>query len=157
MRIFLANILLALAWAAASGAISLAGLTVGFLVGYGILWFGRPVLGVSRYFEKMPKAAGFLLFYVRQLVLSNLRVAHDVLTPTHYMKPGMIGVRLDAETDAEITLLANLLTMTPGTLSVDVSDDRGTLYIHAMYIDDIEEFRREIKEGFERRLLELMR
>jgi multicomponent Na+:H+ antiporter subunit E len=47
--------------------------------------------------------------------------------------------------------------MTPGTLSVDVSDDRGTLYIHAMYIDDIEEFRREIKEGFERRLLELMR
>lgn len=157
MKIFLANMILALTWAAASGEITLAGLAIGYAVGYVILWFGRPALGTSRYFEKLPKAMSFLLFYVRQLVMSNLRVAHDVITPTHHMKPGMVGMRLEAETDAEITLLANLITMTPGTLSVDVSDDRTTLYIHAMYIDDIDALRREIKDGFERRLLDLMR
>jgi multicomponent Na+:H+ antiporter subunit E len=157
MKEFLANIILAITWAAASGEITLAGLAVGFAVGYVILWFGRPVLGTSRYFEKLPKAVSFILFYLRQLALSNLKVAYDIVTPTNYMKPGMIGVTLDAETDAEITLLANLITMTPGTLSVDVSDDRRTLYIHAMYIDDVEAFRREIKDGFERRLLDLMR
>jgi multicomponent Na+:H+ antiporter subunit E len=74
------------------------------------------------------------------------------------MHPGVIAVPLDARTDAEITLLANLITLTPGTLSIDVSADRKVLYIHTMDLgDDPVRFRREIKEGFERRLLEVMR
>ena len=69
----------------------------------------------------------------------------------------MVAIPLDAETDAEITLLANLITLTPGTLSLDVSDDRRVLYIHAMYVDDVEELRRSIKDGFEKRVMELLR
>ena len=68
-----------------------------------------------------------------------------------------MAVPLDAETDVEITLLANLITMTPGSLSIDVSDDRGVIYVHSMFIDDPEEFRRTIKDDFERRVLELLR
>jgi multicomponent Na+:H+ antiporter subunit E len=59
--------------------------------------------------------------------------------------------------DNEITMLSNLLTLTPGTLSLDVSADRKVLYVHAMYIDDVDEVRRKIKEGFERRILEVLR
>ena len=58
---------------------------------------------------------------------------------------------------ADLTMLANLLTLTPGSLSLDVSEDRKTLFVHAMYIEDADQFRREVKEGLERRVLELMR
>jgi multicomponent Na+:H+ antiporter subunit E len=75
------------------------------------------------------------------------------------MRPGIIAIPLDARTDLEITLLANLITLTPGTLSLDVSADRRVLYVHVMYIDndDIEAVRRSIKDGFERRVLEVLR
>jgi multicomponent Na+:H+ antiporter subunit E len=75
------------------------------------------------------------------------------------MRPGVIAVPLDAKTDAEITLLANLITLTPGTLSLDLSPDRGVLYVHTMYIDqdDVERARRQIKDNLERRVLELLR
>ncbi|MFA7626264.1 MAG: Na+/H+ antiporter subunit E, partial [Candidatus Kapaibacterium sp.] len=64
---------------------------------------------------------------------------------------------LDAETDSEITLLANIITLTPGTLSIDLSEDRKKLYVHAMYIQDIEKTKYELKNEFEKRLLEVMR
>ena len=73
------------------------------------------------------------------------------------MKPGVIGIPIEAKTDLEITVLANLITMTPGTLSLDISPDRKTLYVHAMYIHDPEELRRDIKENFEPRVLALLR
>jgi multicomponent Na+:H+ antiporter subunit E len=73
------------------------------------------------------------------------------------LKPGVIAVPLDAKSDSEITLLSVLVTLTPGTLSIDVSADRRFLYVHTLFIDDLEEARRSIKTGIERRLLEVMR
>lgn len=99
----------------------------------------------------------FILFFFWELLLANLRVAYDVLTPRHRMRPGVIAIPLDAQSRGEITLLANFITLTPGTLSLDVSDDRQALYIHAMYIDDADEFRRRIKANLERRMLEVLR
>ncbi len=80
-----------------------------------------------------------------------------MITPKFFMKPGIIRIPLEAKTDLEITLLANLITLTPGTLSLDVSDDKKVLYVHAMYIKSKEEFISNIKEGFEKRLLEILR
>jgi multicomponent Na+:H+ antiporter subunit E len=81
------------------------------------------------------------------------------LVSEFYVCPGVIAIPLDARTDAEITLLANLITLTPGSVSLDLSEDRRVLYIHAMYIDggDVEAYRRSIKDGLERRVLELLR
>jgi len=157
MNVFLLNVLLALLWAAVAGSVDPAHLVVGFVVGYAVLWLARPVLGPTGYFSRLPRAVGFAGFFVWELVLSNLRVAWDVLTPSARRRPGVVAVPLDAETDAEITLLANLVTLTPGSLSLDVSPDRRVLYVHGMFVDDPETFRREIKEGFERRVLELLR
>ncbi len=117
----------------------------------------KPLFGDSRYFEKLPQLVRFVLFFGWELVLSNLRVAWDVVTPKAYRRPGVIAVPLDARSDLEITLLANLITLTPGTLSLDVSPDRGTLYVHAMFVDDPDRLRRALKHGFERRVLELLR
>jgi multicomponent Na+:H+ antiporter subunit E len=109
------------------------------------------------YFRKFPQIIRFLFWFFGQMLLSNLQVAYDVVTPKHHSRPGTVAIPLDARTPLEITLLANLITLTPGTLSLDVSDDRKTLYIHAMFIDDPDDVRRDIKDGLERRLLELIR
>ena len=157
MKHFFFNVFLALVWALASGRISLLSLMIGVVLGYGVLWVSQPLMGPSRYFQKLPIAIRFFGFFVWQLLLSNLRVAYDVITPHLYMRPGIIAVPLDATTDREITLLANLITLTPGTLSLDLSDDRRTLYVHAMFVDSPDSVRHSIKNGFERRLLELIR
>ncbi|MCC7423674.1 MAG: Na+/H+ antiporter subunit E [Planctomycetaceae bacterium] len=89
---------------------------------------------------------------------SNGSVRAPLASPS-YITPGVIAIPLDVRTDAEITLLANLITLTPGSVSLDLSADRRTLYVHAMYIDggDVEAYRRSVKEGLERRVLELLR
>ena len=107
--------------------------------------------------RKLPLLLRFLVFYLKELLLANVRVAHDALTPTHYMRPAMLAIPLDARTDFEILLLVNLITMTPGSVSIDVSTDRRVLYLHAMYVQDPEDLRREIKNKLERRILELLR
>lgn len=80
-------------------------------------------------------ALSLLFFYLTEVVQSNLRVAYDVLTPRHRMKPGIIAVKVEGMTDRQLFFMANLITMTPGTLGLKFSEDRATLYIHAMYID----------------------
>ena len=76
-----------------------------------------------------------------------------------YVCPGVVAIPLDARTDVEIAVLANLITLTPGSVSLDLSEDRRVLYVHAMYIDggDVEAYRRSVKDGLERRVLELLR
>jgi len=106
---------------------------------------------------KVYKSLAFFIFYLREIILSNLRVAFDVVTPRHRMRPGVVAIPLDAETDLEISAFANLITMTPGTLSLDVSSDRRVLYIHVMYIDDLEQLQKDIKDGFEKKILEVFR
>ncbi|MEM7625372.1 MAG: Na+/H+ antiporter subunit E [Planctomycetota bacterium] len=157
MTLFLTNLLLALAWMAMVGSASWAHFLMGFVVSFLALAWLSAMLGHNGYFRKLPASIGFVVFIVYELVLANLRVAYDVITPAANRSPAVIGVPLDAETDAEITLLANLITLTPGTLSLDLSPDRKTLYVHAMFADDREAFCREIKRGFERRVLELLR
>lgn len=151
------NILLALIWAALTGDFHLQNVFIGFLLGYLVLFMVRNVVGSPRYAGRVGKAIAFALYFLWELVLANLRVAYDVLTPTHHMRPGVVAIPLDARSDYEITILANLITLTPGTMSLDVSTDRRVLYIHAMYADDPDALRRKIKQGFERRLLELTR
>lgn len=157
MNGLLLNILLAIAWMLLSGNLNYENFIGGFLVGFLILWISKYAAGTSKYFSKIPKIFKFFLFFIYELILSNIRVAYDILTPKHRMKPSIVAVPLSAVTDFEIVMLANIITLTPGTLSLDVSVDKKILYIHSMYVSDPDEFRREIKSGFERRLLELTR
>lgn len=77
----------------------------------------------------------FFCFYLWEIIKSNFRVAHDVLTPRHNMKPGIIALDIADLTDWQRFFMANFITMTPGTLGITLSPNRKRLYIHAMYID----------------------
>ncbi len=152
---FLFNLLLALSWIILTGQFNPVNLLFGFALGYVMLWLVQRVIGPARYFGKVHQVIRFVLFFFWELLKANLRVTYDVLTPRHHMRPGVIAIPLSVQTDEEITLLANLITLTPGTLSLDVSSDRRVLYIHAMYVEDIQQTRQEIKDGFEKRIQEV--
>ncbi len=157
MNGFLLNLILAFVWAALTGEFALRNLVAGFVLGFVILFVTRRVVGVPRYGHRTLNVIRLVGFFVWELIKANLRVAYDVLTPGLQIRPGVVAIPLDVRTDAEITLLANLITLTPGTLSLDVSADRSVLYIHAMYIDDPKAVRLRIKRGFERRVIEVLR
>lgn len=153
----LMNLLLAMIWVFLTGKFSVVNFSFGLVLSFFLLWVATRDEEERKYFSKFPKYISFFFYFLYELVKANLEVAYDVITPKFYMKPGIIGVPLDAQTDLEITLLANLITLTPGTLSLDVSEYRKILYVHAMYITDKDEFIHSIKNGFEKRLLELTR
>lgn len=152
----LLNIILTFVWVALTGEYSKANFLLGLVLGFIALRFALGKSG-KRYFLFVPRLLGFMAYFIYEMIKSNLQVAADVVTPPFYMKPGIVAVPLDAKTDAEIGLLANLITLTPGTLSLDVSEDRSVLYVHVMYLFDEKQFVDGIKQGFERRLLNLMR
>lgn len=91
--------------------------------------------------------AGIVLvgLFAYELVLSSFRVAWDVLTPSHRSRPGILAIPLRASSDGEITALTNLVSLTPGSLSLDVAPDRRTLYVHVMFVDDPQAERDAIK------------
>jgi len=154
----LLNLLLALAWILLTGEFTPANFFFGLIASYLLIWLVSTAVGDSgEYTKKVVAVPAFILFFLAEIVKANVRVAFDVLTIRHYMKPAIIGIELEAKTELEITMLANLITLTPGTLSLDISDDRKVLYVHAMYVDDPESFRKMIKEQLEKRLLEVIR
>jgi multicomponent Na+:H+ antiporter subunit E len=69
----------------------------------------------------------------------------------------VVAIPLDARSDAEILLLSALINITPGSVTIDVADDRSTLYVHVMHMETVEQTRQEIKDGFERRVIQLFR
>ncbi len=96
-------------------------------------------------FKKIWYMIPFVMMYLIRLIKSNITVAYDILSPKFRMTPGIIRMPVDVKTDNQILALVNLVTMTPGTLSLDLSDDRKTLYIHAMYAKNLESLYKEIK------------
>lgn len=154
MSLFLLNILLALAWAALTGSFRPVDLFFGFALGYLVLWLvlhkNRP-----RYFRQIPLLLGLFLYFLGDVLRANFRMAVTVLSPRMKLRPAVVAVPLILKSETATILLANMLTLTPGTLSLDVSTDHQTLYVHTVWLDDIEEFRRQVVDGYEKRLKEL--
>ena len=150
---FLGSILLALAWAALNGEISLGNLLVGYALGYVILaLLAKGGVMPSTLASRTGHAIGLAGFFVWELLLANVRVAADVLRPRTGIQPAVVAIPLDVTSDGEILLLSMLINITPGSVTIDLSADRQTLYVHVMHMTSAEATRREIKEGFERRV-----
>lgn len=157
MKVLLLNLTLMALWVVSTGVFSYANGALGFVVGLIVLWWLRPLLGPTAYFRKLPLALWFSVLFLWEVLKSNLRVAWDVITPNRLRQPGVVAVPLDAKTNLEIAALANLITLTPGSLCLDVSADRRTLYVHEMFVADPDKVRRQIKQRFEHWILVLLR
>ena len=123
------------------------------LIGYGILvLLAKGGVWPSTLASTMARTIGLAAFFAWQLVLANVRVALDVIRPRTGIRPAVVAIPLEVTMDAEILLLSMLINITPGSVTIDLSHDRKTLYVHVMHMDSVETTRREIKEGFERRI-----
>ncbi|MDP5084386.1 MAG: Na+/H+ antiporter subunit E [Yoonia sp.] len=156
MNLFLLNLLLAVIWASLWGSLTLLQLVFGFLVGFASLWFAQPLLGgPSLYYRRAWRIVRLILFFLYDLCMSSIRVAYDVLTPKDLSNPAILEMPLDVKSDIEILLVTNLISLTPGTLSLDVTPDRKTLIVHAMFADDPDAVIASLKSGMERMVKEV--
>ncbi|MEL6795579.1 MAG: Na+/H+ antiporter subunit E [Planctomycetota bacterium] len=152
------NLLLALLWASIMGPFSPANLGVGFVFGYIVL---RVVGGRGsrpRYVRQVLATLRLAGFTAVEIVIANVKVAYYTVSRLRNLKPAVLTIPLEKDaTDTEVTLLAILVTLTPGTLTLDVIGNNEAMLIHFMHVDDRDEAIREIKQGFERRILEVTR
>lgn len=156
MNFLLLNVLLAIAWAALTGRFEPTDLGFGFVLGYLVLWMVSRGWRSSHYFQKIPQLIELTLYFLVDVARANLRLAATILSPRMDLRPAVVAVPLILKSEIAIILLANMITLTPGTLSLDISSDRQFLYVHAIQVSDIEQFRRQVLDGYERRLKELL-
>jgi multicomponent Na+:H+ antiporter subunit E len=99
----------------------------------------------------------FIVFYFWDLILGALKIASDVVTPKDLSSPGIMKFPLRASTDFEITLLSNLITFSPGSMVIDLDEDRKHLYIHLMFLSNKDQAIKDFSEKFEQRVLRILR
>jgi len=153
-------ILMTLVWAALQGAFSVGTLLLGALFSGAILYVSQPLFNPEERgiftggtpFRRLWRILVLLLVFLREVVESALQVAGFVLQPSLSIKPAVIEYPLDVQTDQEITTLANMISLTPGTLSMDVAPDRSAIYVHAISVSgtDGQEVIDEIKSTLEK-------
>ncbi|MBX3045574.1 MAG: Na+/H+ antiporter subunit E [Anaerolineales bacterium] len=148
--LLLVNISLAIFWYIFFPVYGTADLFIGFVLG---------LVALSIYYRTYRQRAwwliSFLLFVAWEIVLSNAKLTWWILHPKLEFKPGIVAVPLTLDTDFEITVLVTMITLTPGTVSIDLRPDksgRNVVYIHSFFVEDADAFRYEIKDMFERRL-----
>lgn len=151
------NLLLSFIWVALTGEMLYTNFLFGFLLGFGILWIMNRAEEDQRYFTRVPKTLLLLLSFVYEMIRANIQVAYDVITPKYFFKPGIVRYPMSARSDLEINLLSTFISLTPGTLILDISEDKKTLYIHVMYLKDKQSFIKETKNKVEKKLLEILR
>ena len=151
MSHFVANAVLAAIWALFFGGFTWMTAISGLIVGYAVLWLLQPLTGTeSTYFKRVYFWLKLLVLFLYELLISSLQVLWDIVTPTHRARPAIIDMPLDVKSDVGILLVTNLISLTPGTLSIDVSDDRKTLKVHAMFAEDPDAVCKTLKQGMEK-------
>lgn len=156
-RLLLINLLISLFWPVLVGEFTLGTLFYGFGLGFIVL-----ALLERRYGRLSLRLFSFTLYVIYAILESNVRLAvivlHNLVSTQPTVRPGIMAVPLELKHPLDITVLASIITLTPGTLSVDLrpeSDGSQTLFVHAMHIDRPDAFRDEIKTKFEARIFQM--
>ncbi len=110
---------------------------------------------VIKFIVRILRFVAFIFYYLKELFLSSLFVAYDIITPKDLSKPGIVEVPVDLKSETAIIAYANLISMTPGSLTMDMSADKKKIYIHAMYLHDKDAFIKKMKGELERKIAEI--
>ncbi len=150
------TLLLVVVWQMMMNSFSLGNLVLGLILGLAIpiitapYWPNRPRLA------NLPMIIEYMLIVLWDIVVANVVVAKIVVFKRNKdMQPNWVAIPLDIRTPEAITVLAGTITMTPGTVSSDVSACGRSLLVHCLHAPDPEAVRDEIKERYERRLKEI--
>ncbi len=151
---------LAVVWLLVSGEFSAANILTGLVVGFCTVLFSQqtfkdfPERRIPFFFQRVFEITRFVAYVLWQILVSNLRVAATVIG-LRKIQPAVVHLELDGLNDMQTLILANVITLTPGTLSIEADPDGTGLYVHVMEMDDVDSFKTEIEEGFIRRIRRL--
>ncbi|WP_227397131.1 Na+/H+ antiporter subunit E [Jeotgalibacillus aurantiacus] len=153
----LLNFFLAFLWMFLTSSFTLSSFIIGYFLGILVILAMRRFFKDRVYLIRVWAVIKLTILFVIELIKANIEVLVIVLRPKLDLKPGIFKYDTKLEREWEVTLLSLLITLTPGTLVVDVSDDNSTLYIHALNATDIKGTVESIKKGFEKAIMEVSR
>ena len=153
----LLNFFVAFVWMFISSSFTASTFIIGYLIGLLMIFMTRRFFTYRLYIWRLWAAFKLALLFLKELTLSNISVLRLVLRPKMDIKPMIFALPTELDHDWEITLLSSLITLTPGTIVLNISDDQNTLYIHAIDVDDVENAIHDIKNSFEKAIKEVSR
>ncbi|WP_394190515.1 Na+/H+ antiporter subunit E [Paenisporosarcina quisquiliarum] len=151
------NFLIAFLWMFLTVSFNASTFIVGFLLGALMLWITKGFFPGRFYMHRVWAVICLIGLFFKELISANIQVLLLIVQPKMPIKPAIFALPIVLEKDWEITLLSSLITLTPGTLVIDVSEDSKTLYIHALNYGDADEAIDSIKNTFEKAIQEVSR
>ncbi len=159
MRRLLPRPLLSLAvfllWAVITNAASAALLLLGGVLAIALPRLTAPFWPDPPSLVRPWRAVRFLAVFLVDIFTANWRVARQVVGPLHHLSPALVEVPLDLRDPFLATLLSSIVSLTPGTVAIDVDQERWVLLVHALDAPDPQALVREIKERYEDPLREM--
>lgn len=153
----LANLFIAFLWMLLQDNWGVLTFLSGYLVGLFILFMVRRYLASNFYPATLLKAINLLLVFLQELLMSGIMVAKQILQPRLNLTPGIFKLETDLEADVEVTLLAMLITLTPGSVVIEISPDNKSLYIHGLNLPESVEAVNKSKLRFEEKIKKVTR
>ncbi|MGN7410115.1 MULTISPECIES: Na+/H+ antiporter subunit E [unclassified Sporosarcina] len=129
----------------------------GFLVGIGILFFMHRFFGTRFYLRRVYAVVRLFFIFVSELIQSSAVVLKQILSPRLKIEPGIFKYETILRSDVEITMLSMLLTLTPGSVVMEVTPESDALYIHAMDVQESRDGLIKQLKNFEKAIMEVTR
>src|SRR5699024_672111 len=149
------NLIISFMWMFLSESYTFISFLFGYLLGAILLLILNRFFIGPFYLKRLYRLCILFLIFIRELISSNIQIVKYVYKKDLNIEPGIFAMPIEVKQSWEITLLANLITLTPGTLTVAISDDQTQLFIHALDIDTKEESISDIKNTFEKAIMEV--
>lgn len=148
-------LLLFVVWLLLTNSYGIGNLILALILSVAIPWLVRDIRSNNLRVARPLKTPRYILMLLWDILVSNITVAKQVLGPKEQLKPGFVAIPLDIREPLPITLLASTISLTPGTVSTEVSDDYSTLYVHALNVPDEQALIKQIKQRYETPLKEI--
>ncbi|HLS35434.1 MAG TPA: Na+/H+ antiporter subunit E [Bacillota bacterium] len=149
------HLLISVMWMFLSETYTLNSFLIGFLIGALLLTILRRFIPGKLYLLRVYSIIKLIIIFLRELILSNIEIVKLVYQKEPSFEPGVFAYPTELKSNWELTLLANLITLTPGSLSVAISEDNKTIFVHAMHVESVEDEIRSIKDTFEAAIREV--
>jgi multicomponent Na+:H+ antiporter subunit E len=129
----------------------------GFLVGIGIIFFMHRFFGTRFYLRRLYSAIKLLFIFISELTQSSILVLKQILSPKLKIKPGIFKYETVLKSDVEVTMLSLLLTLTPGSVVMEVMPEGNIIYVHAMDVENERDAILSQLKNFEKAIMEVTR
>lgn len=151
----LMSVVLLMSWLWMNNTLAPGHVVLGALLGFAIPLFTRRFWPEPLPLAGPLKMVAFLALVMCDIVIANVQVARVILGPRRNLQPGFVRVPLDLRTDFAITVFASTISLTPGTVSVELAPDRRFLYVHLLSSAEPEQVTHTVKQRYERRIKEI--